>query len=268
MHNLKKELKCSNINTESIFFKGALENQKEKLDMPVTLQHYEIKGGNNSGSENIMTLENGSSLLSSYSVGKGKVILSAVALDDAYGNAHRHALFFVPLYNIGIMSVMQNKLYNIIGQDQMQTIIAHQDNGDGTISLKARMTKEEFIPEQRRLGNETALYFHDQVTSSDFYDVMKDGAKIGTLAFNQNRNESNLDTYSESDLNKMAKSSGNNIEVISADTKNIAKKATDRLNGKPLWMYFIIFSLLCFLAEIAVLRFWGKPSMNKGEGGI
>lgn len=262
---VKKELKCGNINMESIFFKGALENQKENLDMPVTLQHYDIKGGNSNGSEVIMSLEDGSALLSSYSVEKGKVILSSVALDDAYGNAHRHALFFVPLYNIGIMSVMQNKLYNTIGIDQMQTIATRNTNSDGTFTLKARKSKEEFIPEQRSIGNETALYFHNQVTNSDFYDVIKDGAVIGTLAFNQDRKESNLESYTESELNQMAKSSGNNIEIISADTKNIAKKATDMLNGKPLWIYFIIFSLLCFLAEIAVLRFWGKPMMNQSD---
>lgn len=259
----KKELKGGNINMESLYFKGALESQNDKLDMPVTLQHYEISGG--SGSEVIMSLENGSPLLSSYSAEKGKVILSAVAMDDEFGSAHRHALFFVPLHNIGIMSSMQGKLYNTIGVDQMQTISLRMDNSDDVLTLKSRISKEEFIPEQRRVGNETALYFHDQVHESGLYDIVKDGAVIGTLAFNQNRNESNLDFYDEGELKKMAKSSGQNIDVIPADTKNIAKSVTDKLNGKTLWPFFLIFSLLCFLAEIIVLRFWGKPKINKNE---
>ncbi len=255
---VKKELKCSGINTESIYFKGALDNQNEKLDMPVTLQHYIISGGK-SGSETIMMLEDGSTLLSVYPAEKGKVILSAVALNDEYGNAHRHALEFVALHNIGIMSSLQGKLYNIIGVDQMQAIPLRSNSGDGSISLKSRSSKNEFIPEQRSLGNETALFFHDQVQDGGFYDILKNGAVIGTLAFNQNRQESDLNCYTESDLKNMAKSSGDNIDVVRADTKNIAKSATDKLNGKPLWMYFIILALLCFLAEIAVLRFWGKP---------
>lgn len=259
----KKELKGSNINMESVYFKGALETQNDKLDMPVTLQHYEINGG--SGSEIIMSLENGSPLLSSFSAEKGKVILSAVAMNDEYGSAHRHALFFVPLHNIGIMSSMQNKLYNTIGVDQMQTIALRTDNSDDVLTLKSRNSKEEFIPEQRRIGNETALYFHDQVHDSGLYDIVKDGAVVGTLAFNQNRNESDLDCYDEGELKKMAKSSDQNIDVIPADTKNIAKSVTDKLNGKSLWPYFLIFSLLCFLAEIIVLRFWGKPKINKNE---
>lgn len=259
----KKELKCGNINTESLYFKGALEDQKGQLDMPVTLQHYEISGGN--GSEVIMSLENGSPLLSAYPIEKGKVILSAVAMNDDYGNAHRHALFFVPMHNIGIMSAMQSKLYNIIGVDNMQTIALKTENMDNVLTLKSRSNKEEFIPEQRRVGNETALYFHDQVHDSGLYDIVKDGVVIGTIAFNQNRKESDLECYDEGDLKKMVKSSDQNIDVISADTKNIAKSITDKLNGKALWKYFIIFALLCFLTEIILLRFWGKPKINKNE---
>jgi len=259
---VKKELKCNRINSESIYFKGALESQQDKLDMPLTLQHYEIGGGGN-GSEVVMTLEDGSPLLSVYNVEKGKVILSAVALEDEYGNAARHALFFVPLHNIGIMSTIQNKLYNIIGQDQMQTVALQSANGDGTIALRSRTTKEEFIPEQRSLGNETALYFHDQVSASGLYDIVKDGAVVGTLAFNQDRKESDLNCYDEGDLKKMARSTDENIDVIRADSKNIAKRVTDKLNGTSLWLYFVILALLCFLAEVSVLRFWGKVGLKK-----
>ena len=263
---IKKELKCSHINTESIYFKGALDNQHEQLDMPVTLQHYDISNGGSQGSEIVMLLENGASLLTVYPVEKGKIILSAVAMNDEFGNTHRHALGFVAMHNIGIMSAMQGKLYNVIGADRMQTIPLRSATGDGSITLKARNSKTEFIPEQRSLGNETALYFHDQVQESGFYDIVKDGAVIGTLAFNQDRKESDLNCYDESELKKMAKASGDNVDVISANTKNIAKSVTDKLNGKPLWMYFLILALLCFLAEIAVLRFWGKPrALNEGK---
>ncbi|MBO4382143.1 MAG: BatA domain-containing protein [Bacteroidales bacterium] len=256
----KKELKCGQINTESQYYKNALESQREKLDMPVTLQHYDISGG--SGGEVVMALENGSPLLAVYPVERGKVILSAVGMDDVYGNAHRHALFFVPLHNIGIMSAMQNKLYNTIGKDRMQTIASRTGSSDEVLTLRSRGHKEEFIPEQRRIGNETALYFHDQVKEGGLFDIINGGAVMGTLAFNQDRKESDLDCYDADELTKMAKASGKEIDVIAADTKNIAKSVADRLNGKPLWPYFIIFALLCLLAEIALLRFWGKPTIN------
>ena len=259
---VKKTLKCQRLNTESIYFKGALETQDSRIDMPQTLQHFAIAGGAN-GSETIMALEDNSPMLISYPAGNGKVILSAVALNDDFGNAHRHALFFVPLHNIGIMNAAQQKLYNVIGLDQMQRVILPSDRSDEAVVLRARKGNEEFIPEQRRLGNETALYFHNQAHTSDWYDIMRGGQVLGTLAFNLSRRESDLACYSESDLKKTADELGDNIAVISADTKNIAKSVSDRLNGKPLWPWFVILSLLCFLAEIAVLRFWGKPVLNE-----
>lgn len=258
---ISKELKGGKVNTESFFFKGALENTGDKLDMPNTLQHYEISGGN--GAEKIISLENEDPLLASYIANKGKIILSTVAMRDEYGNAHRHALFFVPLHNIGIMSAFQSKLYNIIGVDNLQQIALRTENIDNVLTLKSRNTKEEFIPEQRRIGNETALYFHDQVQHSGLYDIVKDDAILGTIAFNQNRKESDLACHTANDLKKMVKDSKQNIDIISADTKNIAKTATDKLNGRTLWHYFLIFSLLCFLAEIIILRFWGKPKINE-----
>lgn len=259
---VKKTLKCQRLNTESVYFKGALEAQDTRIDMPQTLQHFSISGGSN-GSEVIMTLEDNSPMLVSYPVESGKVILSAVALNDDFGNAHRHALFFVPLHNIGIMNAAQQKLYNVIGTDQMQRVLLPSDRSDEAVVLRARKGNEEFIPEQRRLGNETALFFHNQAHNSDWYDIVRGGQVLGTLAFNLNRRESDLSCYDENELKKMADELGDNIAVISADTKNIAKSVSDRLNGKPLWPWFIILALICFLTEIALLRFWGKPELNE-----
>ena len=259
---VKKTLNGKSVNRESIYFKGALETADGRIDMPQTLQHFAIAGGGN-GSEIIMTLEDNSPLLVSYPAESGKVILSAVAMNDDYGNAHRHALFFVPLHNIGIMNAVQQKLYNVIGIDQMQRVMLPSDGSDEAVVLRARKGGEEFIPEQRRLGNETALYFHNQAHSSDWYDIVRGGQVLGTLAFNLNRRESDLACYDEKELNKMAEELGGNTAVISTDTKNIAKSVSDRLNGKPLWPWFVVFSLLCFLAEIALLRFWGKPGLNE-----
>ena len=259
---VKKTLKCKMLNSESVYFKGALETQDARVDMPQTLQHFSISGGGN-GSESIMVLEDNTPLLISYPTESGEVILSAVALNDDYGNAHRHALFFVPLHNIGIMNAVQQKLYNLIGIDQMQRVMLPSDRSDEAVVLRARKGSEEFIPEQRRLGNETALYFHNQAHTSDWYDIIRGGQTLGTIAFNLNRRESDLTCYDESELKTMTDDLNGDVAVVSANTKNIAKSVSDRLNGKPLWPWFILLSLLCFLTEIALLRFWGKPALNE-----
>ena len=261
---VKNSVKCKSVNRESLYFKGAFNNKEEKVDMPVTLQHYTI-GGSTKGGEVVMTLENGDALLTAYSVGKGKVVLSAVGMDDAFGNAHRHALFFVPLHNVGIMSSMQTKLYNVIGRDNMQTVSLTGAHSEGSVSLKAHDGQFEFIPEQRASGNEVALYFHNQVNESGHYDVVNNGTVEGALAFNQDRKESNLTYYDEKALQDMITEAPADIKIVRGDTKDMAKAATDNMNGRPLWLWFLLLALLCFLAEIAILRFWGKAKLNEKE---
>ncbi len=258
----KAAVKCGKINSESLYFRNVIENGGERIDLPSTLQHFEI-GSGSSGMESIMSLENGAPLLAVWNVGNGRVVLSSVALDDEFGNCHRHAMFFVPLHNIGILTTSQQRLYNVIGVDNMQTVNFQGDHSDDVLTMRARKNKEEFIPEQRKSGNSTALYFHDQVHVSDWFDLFKDKQNMGALAFNFSRKESDMDFYSEEELNKAASEIGGNINVVSTNAKNIAKAATEQLNGRPLWPLFLIMSLLCFLAEIAVLRFWNKPSVTE-----
>ncbi|MEG2070516.1 MAG: hypothetical protein RR034_03995, partial [Bacteroidales bacterium] len=104
----QKELKLGKINRESHYYNGALNQGNENIEMPTILEFLPISGKTNS-QEIIMQLENGEVLLSGFQVEKGKVFISTVALNDDFGNAHKHALFFVPLHNIGIMSMLQSK---------------------------------------------------------------------------------------------------------------------------------------------------------------
>ena len=110
-------LKVNQLNIESIYFKGAVASDYKDFDMPAILKYYSIFNKSISG-EPIMTLENGDPLLSVYDIGKGKVFLSSVAMNDNFGNAHKNALFFVPLHNIALMAQMQSKFYHIIGVDE------------------------------------------------------------------------------------------------------------------------------------------------------
>lgn len=258
----KGKVECGKINGESVYFRDALGSNSERVDMPSTLQHYEILGGTVS-EEPIMTLADGSRMLTCWNVGAGKVIVSAVAMRDEFGNAHRHAMFFVPLHNIGILTGTVQKLYNVIGKDNMQKINNVTEHSDDALVMRSSKNDVEFIPEQRRIGNETAVYFHDQVRQSDWYGLFKGNQQIGSFSFNYPRNESDMNFYSEKELSDMSQQYGDKYRVVAANTKNIAQAATEQLNGKPLWPLFLVLSLLFFLVEILLLRFWNRPAINE-----
>ena len=263
-HELQaNEMKVGKINKESIYFKGALQkNDSENWEMPTVSRYYSFENKNVSAEE-IMRLENNAPFLTAYTFGKGRVILSAVALNDFYGNAHKNAIFFIPLHNLGLMGQLKNTLFYFIGSNETVTIPQKALGSEDIFILKSRNSGIEFIPEQRNMGNETQLFLHSQIQQAGFYDVMKGGTVYATLAFNYPRNESNLEYHSEKELEKIAANSEGRIVILSSHTKNLTQSISDKLSGRPLWRYFIFIALTCFLTEILLLRFWGKARIKK-----
>jgi len=256
-------LKVGNINQESIYFKGALlKNDSENWEMP-TVSHYYSFENKNVPAETIMTFENHTPFLTAYNFGKGRVVLSAVALDDFYGNAHKNAIFFIPLHNLGLMGQLKSALFQYIGNDETVTIPQKASGSEDIFILKSKNSNNELIPEQRNLGNETQLFFHSQIQQAGFYDVMKGSTVYSTLAFNYQRDESNLEYYTVKELEKTANNSDGRISVITSNTKNLTQTIEDKLTGFTLWRYFIFIALGCFLGEVLLLRFWGRAKLKK-----
>jgi len=252
------EIKVGSLNRESIYFKGALQKKEsENWEMP-TVSHYYSFENKNVSAEPILRLENNAPMLTAYNFGKGRVILSAVALNDFYGNAHKNAIFFIPLHNLGLMGQLKHPLFNFIGRDETVIIPQKAIGAEDVFVLKSKTGNMEFIPEQRNMGNETQMFLHSQIQQAGFYEVMKGGTFCTTLAFNYPRNESNLDFYSENELEKIADHSEGRIQLLSSHTKDLTRSISDNLSGTSLWRYFVVFALLCFFSEVLLLRFWGK----------
>jgi len=255
-------LKLGGISRESIYFKGALQkSEAEQWEMPV-VSHYYTFENKNVPADVIMRLENNNPFLSAYNFGKGRIILSAVALNDFYGNAHKNAIFFVPLHNLGLLGQLKSALYYFIGNDETVTIPQKATGSEDIFVLKQRAGSAELIPEQRNMGNETLLFLHSQIQQAGFYDVTKGSSLYSTLAFNYRRDESNLDYYSEKELNKISDQSDDRVVVVSTHFKDITRSISDILSGKALWRYFIFIALFCFLAEVLLLRFWGRAKVK------
>jgi hypothetical protein len=260
---LSNEVKVGSLSNESIYFKGALQkNKPDNWEMP-TATHYYSFDNKKVPAEEIMRLENNMPFLTAYSCGKGRVVLSAVALNDFYGNAHKNALFVIPLHNLGLMGQLKNPLFYFIGKDETVYFPLKALGSEDIFVLKSKSSDFELIPEQRNMGNETQMFIHSQIQQAGFYDIMKGETAYSTLAFNYQRNESNLEYYTEKELETIANHSEGRIALLSSHTKNLAQSISDSLSGKPLWRYFIYMALTCFLAEILLLRFWRKAKMKK-----
>ncbi len=255
-------LKMGKINLESVYFKGTIENKNQSLEMPTITKFFQVSNSSQT-SEPIIQLENNAPLLSYYPIPKGGVFLSTIGLSDPFGNAHKNALLFVAMHNIAIMSQIQNNIYHVIGKNNEIVFSKKVQTKDDVFAFKSRVNGEEFIPEQKDLGNEIVLFVNDQIQQSGLFDLKISGEYVSTFAFNFDRSESNLVYHNMDDLEQMADKSEGKIDILDFQMKDFSKAVSDKLNGTPLWRLFLIISLLFFLAEVMVLRFWGKVTYKK-----
>ncbi len=257
-----QEIRMGTVNQESPYFKDAFEKTEALMSYPTINSYYSLSNSSSSPAVVIMELENKLPLLTVQSVEKGNLFLSTIAMNDEYGDAHKHALFFIPLHNIGIKSQKQVKLYHIIGKDNFYHFNKKAQSAEDVFVAKLKNNGSEFIPEQRRVGNETILYFHSQVDKAGFYDIEQGGVVQATIAFNYSRSESNLSYHTEHELVKFA-SQHDKVKVIDANKKNLTKEISTEISGKSYWRWMLGIALLAFLTEILVLRFWGKAHLKK-----
>jgi hypothetical protein len=78
---------------------------------------------------------------------------------------------------------------------------------------------------------------------------------LGLLAFNLDKEESRMETLTESDLEKIALGK-ENISIFEPGTRQaFSNQIKARYLGEPLWKYCLALALLFVLAEILLIRF-------------
>ena len=115
---------------------------------------------------------------------------------------------------------------------------------------------KEFIPGQIPNGNKINLDLNDQIRTAGFYDVKLDEDIVSKCAFNYDRIESDLNMYTESELEGL--NPGNNkIKVISSVLQaNISGAINEKDKGIVLWKWFLIGVLIFLAIESLLLRFY------------
>jgi hypothetical protein len=123
------------------------------------------------------------------------------------------------------------------------------------------------IPAQRVIGNDLRLELPIGLNTPGFYQVQRRGKTLTTLAFNQDKRESELAAYSASDLRQLIGPNRPNIKVVEAGSggAGLASFQAEQ-TAQPLWRYFLALALVCLLAEALLIRF-GNSRARAGAVG-
>jgi hypothetical protein len=248
--------KVSAINLQSPVFKNIFESFPENPDLPAIKKYYQLSSANSRG-ETLMEMPGRQSFWSGYKSGRGKVYISAVALNDDFSNLPRHALLVPVMFRIALLSGHDQPLFYTLGEDESIEMPPLQANEKQLLKLvKSNLT---IIPDVRQQEGSTLLYVSDQLQETGNYELKKQDSTLSVLAFNDNRKESDMSYLTGDNLKQIFPQAGNILQPGQASIKG---KVSELNFGLQLWKLCIILALIFLAAEILLIRYY-KPGKQQ-----
>ncbi|HTK18194.1 MAG TPA: BatA domain-containing protein, partial [Mucilaginibacter sp.] len=198
--------KVSAINLHNPIFKNIFESYPDNPDLPVVKKYYQLGTGSGKG-ESLMELPGKQPFWAGYNSGKGKVYVSAVALNDDFSNLQRHALLVPVLFRMALLSGHDQPLFYTLGEDESIEVPPIQSSEKQI--LKLIKGDQSIIPDLRQQEGSTLLYISDQLQQTGNYELKKQDSILTVLAFNDNRKESDMSYLDAGTLKQIFPQAGN-----------------------------------------------------------
>ncbi|MFP4289193.1 MAG: BatA domain-containing protein [Bacteroidales bacterium] len=250
------ETKVSSINEMHDVYQDVFDEIPENINLPEVEKYYVLEQQTRSRQEYLLQLQNGNLFFTSTRAGKGNVFLSAVPASEEFSNFQRHAIFVPTIYNIALYSNEFYPLWNNLSEDESVLIRNYDPQSDEVLTLTG--PDVEVIPEMRSVNNNIRLFFYDQLTTAEHYQLMSGQEQLRTLSFNYDRRESRLSGYSPEELEQeLNVSNTSNFHLFDSGSSLSVNKQMEHIkSARQLWKIFLIIALLFLFAEVLLLRLW------------
>jgi hypothetical protein len=251
--------KVSAINLQSPVFKSIFEVSPQNPDLPLVKKYYALTSGSRQG-EYLMRMQAGQPLWQGSTLGKGKVYVAAVALDEDFSNLPVHALFVPVMFRIALLSGHDQSLFYTAGNNEPIETVPLQSTEKQLVKLVKG--NETIIPDVKQQEGSTILYLPAQLSETGIYDLKKQDSTAAVLAFNDNRGESDLSYLSPNDLEKLFPK---NATLLNGDKLNADSIAGSANSGLQLWKLCIILAMIFLAAETLLIRYYKTNKISVSQ---
>ena len=247
-----KNGEVTKINLQEELFKSVFNNLPKNVETPKIKKLYPILSNTNNNEREILSTNIGSPLVTKFEAGNGFIYVQAVPLSADFSDIQANAIFAPMVYNSAVYKKNKQALYYTIGKDNLIELKNSNTNGESVYKLSNG--KNEFIPENRSVGNSVLLRVNNTLESDGHYSINSNNNELGIAAFNFDRTESNLKFASKDEI---ATTFNKKNQLILDNTKaNLSAEVKQIKDGVLLWKICVILSLLFLLIEILLIRFW------------
>jgi hypothetical protein len=242
-------------NKNATLFENVFREVPANLNLPEVFKHYKLASGQRKNAEWLLTLNNGDPFLQRIPYRSGNIYLFTSPLDNATNRFGTHSLVVPTLYNMALLSNRPAPLFYTIGKNTSVTL---PRSGNGEVIYHLKQEGFDAIPEVRKQDGVHLLHFHQQIKKAGNYTLYNDREerKAG-LAFNYDRKESELTTYSNEELQHLITANGwKNVSLMEANSKRFEALLRFGEEGQALWKYCLILAVLFLLIEMSLTKLW------------
>jgi Aerotolerance regulator N-terminal/von Willebrand factor type A domain len=247
-----------NISFNHPVFQNIFSKEKNRIESPDIYYHFKISTGGKG--TNIISLVDGSSFLSEYKLGKGKIFLMNIAPVLSWSNFPLKGIF-VPLINKSVFYLASKDKIENEHLTGSSINIDISDQNLPQIKIERPDKSEEFIDMKGQSNQEFISY--NKANLAGNYQVFSGNKVINDFAVNVDATESVIEYISDDEfkdyLNKID-FKGNYIKVDKNDDP--AKIVLQSRFGSELWKYFLLIALILALIEMMVARNSKKEMVN------
>lgn len=249
------KVKITNINYESLIMKNVFKKRETNIEYPIANSHFTFANQTKTINESIISTDKKDNILAVYPYSKAKFYIWAIPFNDKYTNITRHPIFVPVMYNIALNSLPEDKIYYIIGENEIIAMGCNPLLNDEVYHIKNKTRNIDFIPEQKIDNANIKLLLHQNIKMADNYRVTYNDKILKSISFNYMSKESDQRVYSKGEISDILKNNGiNNFSFLDVSDKYLSKTIKDINQGIKLWRWFIIFTLVFIGIEIAIIR--------------
>ncbi|MGE5862101.1 MAG: BatA domain-containing protein [Ignavibacteria bacterium] len=237
---------------QNIFANEEKGNNKEtglkKIESPQIFYHFKIT--TEGKGRNIISLNDGTSFLSEYKFGKGKILLMNTAPVLEWSTFPIKSIF-VPLIN---KSVFYLSFINK-GDEEYLAGETVNLNFNNSYSPQIKIERPDYTEEFFKINNEQNFISYNKTNLAGFYKIYSGGKIYSMFPVNADPSESVLKYLSSSEFQdylKKIKFKGIYIEI--KRNQNPAEVVLQARFGSELWKYALFAAVLLAFIEMAVAR--------------
>lgn len=250
-------LKIDRLNLQNHLFNEVFNRENDRLDLPEIRTSYQTSVPVQTLSSAIMTSNDGSVALREFDLVQGRLYQFDFPLTKDATNFYQHPLFVPVIYNMALHSYFPQTIqYRVQNNTSLNLKLHHKLLAELPLYLRD-YSGDLSIQLPTSTGNHDQVRFNPDefIKTAGFYKITQEQEPIAPLAFNYNRNESDMHFYTEDELSELAKEK-KAFQVYNTALPDWLGQYDAEANLIELWKYFLLLGLFFAIAELLIIRFW------------